>query len=450
MLIRLCFGLALFASTPVWSQLEATPFEMAPASSENARMLTPPPVSGVSYPTVVGSQTRSNYLAGGFVLNTAYNDNVLPGGNAAPVSDVIYSISPTVTLNQTTVRQQLALTFSPGFTFYQHTSTLNAANHNASLDFQYLLSPHTAIRLSDYFQKSSNVFDQLDSGGAISGSTLSPPVQVIAPFANRLNNTANVDFTYQFSRNGMIGAGGVVTETNYPNPSQASGLYNSNSLGGSAFYNRRLSSAQYVGVAFQYLRSQGDPVNAQPNPVNAQTEVQTYTLLPFYTIYFGPTLSLSLSGGPQYFEASESASRPFCSWVPFASASIGWQKSHTNLAASYLRTVTGSVGVAGVFDSNSANGSASWQLARTWTVESAASYSINKNATPFLPSSSPGGHSVSGSVSVRHSMSDHLKAELGYVRLHQSYSDIAVISVAPDSNREYISVSYQFTRPLGR
>ncbi len=42
-------------------------------------------------------------------------------------------------------------------------------------------------------------------------------------------------------------------------------------------------------------------MTAQANPVNAQTEVQTHTLLAFYTIYLNPTLSLSLSGGPQYF-----------------------------------------------------------------------------------------------------------------------------------------------------
>jgi len=152
MLIRVCFGLALLAATPVWSQLEATPFEMAPTPSDNSRMLIPPPVSGVAYPTTVGSQTRSNYLAGGFVFSTAYNDNVVAGGSTVPVGDVIYSILPTITLNQNTVRQQLALTFSPGFTFYQHTSALNAANQSAALDFQYRLSPHTTIRFGSSIQ----------------------------------------------------------------------------------------------------------------------------------------------------------------------------------------------------------------------------------------------------------------------------------------------------------
>jgi hypothetical protein len=452
MLTRVCFSLALLATTPVWSQVGSIPFEMPSKSADEAQMLTPPPVSVQGYPTTVGSQMRSNYLAAGLTFNTAYNDNVLTGNSATPTSDFIYTISPTIAFNKTTERQTLALTYSPGFTFYRRTSTLNAANQNAAVNFQYRLSEHTTISLGDSFQKSTNVFDQLYplSGGTISGSPEALPIGVVAPFAEQLNNIANMGLSYQFSENGMIGGSGIVTENSYPNPAEASGLYNSNSFGGSVFYSQRLSSTQYIGGTYQYLRSQSNPVNTQANVVIAQTDVQTHTLLAFYTIYLNPTLSLSLSVGPQFTDATQPTSPPFHSWTPAVTASTGWQKSHTNFVASYSRTVTGGLGLSGVYDSNSANASMRWQMTRTWSIGSAGSYSNSKNVAPSFPSSSPGGQTVSGTVSVQHSMSEHLKAELGYARLHQSYSGIAVISNFPDSNREFISVSYQFTRPLGR
>jgi hypothetical protein len=445
-------GFLLLTAKPVWSQLGSTPFEMPATQANESQMLTPPPVSAEGYPTTVGSEMRSNYLAAGLTFNTAYNDNVLAGDSTTPVSDFIYTISPTIAVNQTTSRQHLALTYSPGFTFYQKTSTLNAANQNAAANFQYRLSPHTTISLNDSFQKSSNAFDQLypASGGVISGPSQTSPAAAVAPFADQLSNTANVGVSHQFSMNRMVGVSGIIAENNYPNPAEASGLYNSNSFGGSVFYSQRLSNMQYVGVTYQYVRSQSNPVNAQANPANAPTEVQTHTLLPFYTIYFSPTLSFSLSGGPQYSDAIQLPSSRFSSWTPSVTASIGWQKSHTNFVAAYSRTITGSSGLAGATNSNSANASARWQITRTWTVGSAANYTNNKNVTPFSSSFNPGGYTVSGTVSVQHSMSEHLKAELGYARLHQSYSGIAVISNAPDSNREFISVTYQFTRPLGR
>ncbi len=440
MLTRICFGLALVMATPVWSQLTATPFETPVTSASEAQMLIPPPVSSEGYPTIVGSQMRSNYLAAGLIFNTAYNDNVLTGNSATPSSDFIYTIAPTIAFNKTTERQHLTLTYSPGFTFYQHTSTLNAANQNAAVNFQYRLSEHTTVSLSDSFQKSTNVFDQFYpvSGEAISGSPKTPPTGVIAPFAEQLSNTANMGLSYQFSRNGMIGASGIVTENNYPNPAEAPGLYNSNSFGGSVFYTRRLSSSQYIGGTYQYLRSQSDPVNAQANPATVQSEVQTHTLLAFYTIYLNPTLSFSLSSGPQHTDATQAPSPPFSSWTPSVTASMGWQRSHTNFVASYSRTVTGGLGLPGAY------------MARTWIVGAAGSYFNNKNVTPSFPSSNPGGQTVSGTASVQYIMSEHLSLELGYSRLHQNYSGIAVISASPNSNREFVSLSYRVTRPLGR
>jgi hypothetical protein len=393
----------------------------------------------------VGSETRSNYLDAGLTFNTAYTDNVLGGASAHPVSDLAYSIWPTIALDETTSRLHSMLTYSPGFTFYQRTSSRNQADQNVALDFQYRLSPHVTASLRDSFQKSSNVFNQPNplSAGAISGSVQPPAVAVIAPLADRLSNTANAELTYQFSANGMIGASGVFTNLHYPNPAEVPGLYDSSSRGESAFYSYRLSKKDYFGATFQHQR-------ILAYPVRAQSEIQTDTVFLFYTIYLTPTLSFSLSGGPQHSEVAQAPLPAFQSWAPAIAASLGWQGRHTSLAASYSRMVTGGGGFLGAFHANSANTTARWQLARTLNVGLAGNYAIYKTVTPLSFLSSPGGHSVSGTVSVQHQISEHLSAELGYTRLHQSYSGIAVISNAPDTNREFISISYQFTRPLGR
>jgi hypothetical protein len=89
-------------------------------------------------------------------------------------------------------------------------------------------------------------------------------------------------------------------------------------------------------------------------------------------------------------------------------------------------------------------------MGRTWSIGSAAGYAIYKNITPLLAFSNAGGHSISGSISLERRMGEHFNAEAGYTRLHQSFSDIAVISGAPNTNREFISISYQFNRALGR
>jgi hypothetical protein len=90
------------------------------------------------------------------------------------------------------------------------------------------------------------------------------------------------------------------------------------------------------------------------------------------------------------------------------------------------------------------------QLSKNWNASASGAYAINKTVTTlfFLPSS--GGHSISGTASIQRQLGQHLSASAGYTRLHQSYSDIAAISTAPDTNMESVSISYQFARPLGR
>jgi hypothetical protein len=446
------FVLTLLATVPLWSQDDpgASIAREAPAaeivtSSDDARMLTPPAISGEAYPIAPSSEARSNYLRAGLTVNSAYSDNVLGGITGKPVSDINYSVWPTIALDETTTRVHSVLTYAPGFTFYQRTSGRDEADQNAVIDFQYRLSPHVTASLRDSFQKSSNVYNQPDllSSGAVYGSTQVPTAAVIAPIADRLSNTANAELTYQFSASGMIGGNGAFTNLHYPNPNEVPGLFDSSSSGGSAFYSHRLSKKHYLGALYQYSR-------ILALPAGPQFETETHTVSLFYTVYLKPTVSLSFSGGPQHYGAMQSSFFASSSWSPAATASLGWQARHTVLAATYSRTVTGGGGLLGAFNSNSAIGTARWQITRTWNIGSAGNYAIYKNVGSLSGPGSQGGHIVSGTLSLQHPIGEHFNVEAGYTRLHQSFRGIALVATAPDTNREFISISYQFIRPLGR
>ena len=439
MLTRIYVIVMLLAALPVWSQGGTN-------GTGGSAMQTPPPVSGEAYPMAVGSEARSNYLRAGVVLTTAYNDNVLTGIGSEPISDVSYTISPTIALDHTTPRLHQTLTYSPGFTFYQHMGDLNQGSQNLNLNFQYRLSPHITVTVRDTFLKTSNLLNQPfpPYGGSISGSAQSPLKAVVAPTADQLNNNANMELTYQFGRNTMIGASGTFTNLHFPNPSEAIGLSNSDSQGGSVFYSYRLSRTLYFGATYQYSRIFSYPQN------EPQNETQTNAGLLFFTIYLKPNLSLSLSGGPQHYNFSQPSLRSSGSWSPAAIVSMGWQGHHTSFSALYAQVITAGEGLSGAYHSNSANASARWQLERNWTVGLTAGYAVTANVDSTMSQANPGGRSASVTASVQHPVSERVNVEFGYTRLHQSYPTIAVVSNAPNTNREYIAVSYRFTRPLGR
>jgi len=445
MFTRASLAIILFATVRLWSQVDTNPTEATTSPADDARMLTPPPVSGAAYPTEVASETRSNYVRGGLTFNSAYTDNLLGGTEGKPISDISYSIWPTIALDETTSRLHTVLTYSPGFTFYQHTSSFNQADQNVGVEFRYRFSPHVTLSVRDSLHKTSNVFNQPDllSATPVSGSAQTPTVAVVAPVADQLNNTGNAELTYQFTRNGMVGAGGTFSNLHYPNPAEVPGLYDSSSAGGSVFYTHRLSKKHYIGTSYQYQR-------ILSYPIASQSETQTQYVSVFYTVYLRPTLSLSLSGGPQHYDVYQPSLPSSQAWSPAGTASLGWQERHTSFAASYSRLVTGGGGLLGAYHSNSASGSLRQQVTRNWNVGLTASYSIYKNLEPFFFLSNPGGHTVLGSASVQRKLREHLNAEVGYTRLHQSYDNIAAVSTFPNVNREWISISYQFARPLGR
>jgi hypothetical protein len=423
--------------------------EAAANTGDEAPMGTPPPVSGADYSTAFASETQSNILRAGLTLSTAYSNNVQ--GGETPASDVSYSLWPTFALDATTTRLHWVLNYSPGFTFYQHTSSLNQSDQNVALDFQYHLSPHVSLSLRDSFQKTSNPFNQPNplSATPVSGSVPSSNLAVIVPIADQLHNAANAQLTYQFRENGMLGLGGNFSNLFYPNPAEVPDLFNSRANGASAFYVNRFREKYDLGVSYQYQYGLAYEVGG-PGSSQTQTQTQTQTIFLFVTVQLKPTLSLSFSGGPQHYDATQTPLPASRSWSPMAMASLSWQGQRTSVAASYSQIVSGGGGLGGAYHSNSANVSGAWQLNRNWSVGLSATYLLSKTLTPSFLGASSGGHTVSGTASAQRPLGEHLTMQAGYTWVQQSYPGIAAIAAVPNTNRAFISISYQFMRPLKR
>jgi hypothetical protein len=456
-------GLTLLIVLPLWPQVSTPAAQPAsaeaaqdnaqdsPSSQDNGLMLTPPVVSGQTYPTIPTSEDRSNYLRAGVSFTSAYGNNAVTTTNGQPISEMSYSIAPSVALDETTSRLHSVLMYSPGFTFYQQTSYLNAANQNASINLQYRLSPHVTLSARDEFQKTSNVFDQPDfeTGGAVSAGAQAANFSVIPPVADILKNSGDLGVSYQFSKNEMIGASGTFSNLYYPSPTRVSGLYDSNSQGGSAFYSFRASPKNYLGATYQYQR-------LISWPTTGLNETQTHAVLFFYTMYLSSRFSISLFGGPQY---SDTLQPPLAlghvpptaisAWTPAAGGSLSWQGRVRAFAMSYSHVISGGSGLLGAVHMDDASMSLRQQFTRTLGGSVTGSYVQNDIIGSFLPGSH-NGHSVSGTVSLQRQFRQNMNLQLGYTRLHQDYSDVAVLSQIPNINREFVSLSYQFSRPVGR
>ena len=181
-----------------------------------------------------------------------------------------------------------------------------------------------------------------------------------------------------------------------------------------------------------------------------ENKTETHAALAFYT--FAPSsskFSFSLFGGPQYADTTEPPLVSLKSWNPAGGASLGWQARLTSFALSCEHIVSGGGGLIGAVQLDSASISARQQITRTLNASLTGGYAQN-NAIGSPASGAYRGHSISGSASLQQMIGPHLSVELGYMRLHQTYNNVEALSAAPDTNRESISIGYQFSRPLGR
>ena len=438
--------LALFLALPAWPQSESLGTNVAGQS----QMSLPPPVNSEAYPVTVGSEVRSNYLGMGATFSGGFIHNLYPGSGFEPVNDTTYLIQPHISLDRAGPRYHDTLTYTPSFTFYRPTSTLNSINQSAGIKWQLRLSPHVTLQVMDNFNKTSNAFVANSSlaQGTVYGTAPSTTPGIVAPFAPQWTNNADGALSWQFGAGSMVGATGTLTELKFTNPSQASGFYNSQSRGGSGFYAHRISDRQSLGALYQYSWIHATPVMTS---ASVSSLLQTNTIFGFYTFYPSQQFSVSLTGGYQSYTTTQSPLPTFTAWAPAATISLGWQGTHTSLAASFGRTVTSGAGVVGAFQSDSANLSARWRLSRTWTAGVAGIYSEINDVTPKqFYSSTGGGHTISGNASLAYTIDRNLGLSCTYSRLHQNYSGLPAVSNNPNSDQVLISLDYRLSRQLGR
>jgi hypothetical protein len=445
--VLLMITISLMMAAPVWSQ-DDTSTGVTGSNPDTSQMSVPPPVSTESYPVAAGSEGRSNYLRTGLTLSSAYSDNILGGTTPNPRSDASYSIWPYIDLDETTPRLHTVLSFSPGFTFYQRTSDRNEADENLGLNLSYRLSPHVTLSLVDSLHKSSNLLNQPNLfGNAAFGTEQVSPVTVVAPVADQLNNAANVQLAYQFGPNAMVGISGTFTNLHYSNPAEVPGLFDSGSRGGSIFYTHRLSGRHYIGATYQY-----QDLLAYPPQFRAETQAHSLTL--FYTFYLKPTFSISFLGGPQYSSTEEGLFPPIHTVSPASGASVSWQDQRMNISATYSRMISPGGGLIGAVHQDSAAMSVRRQLTSSISAAVQANYSNVRLVDEALANQFGGGgangHTLAGIASAQRKLGEHFVVGLSYSRLHQTYSNIAAIAGAPDTNVGTVFVSYQFARPLGR
>jgi hypothetical protein len=449
MMARPYLSLVFFCCLPAWPQ--AAPSATGPVNlARETEMLMPPPISGQTYPTLVGGETHSNYMETGVTLSSAFIHNLYAGRASTQVDEMNWQTQPIISFERSTSRSHASFTYDPAFSFYEPHSELNTIDQNLDASLLLRLSPHVNLRAENTFLTTSTTFESGSSSSAgISGSTQLVTPGVVVPYAPQTVERFATEASWQFSSGNMIAGSGMISILEFTKPSAAQGLYNSRTSGGSGAWNHRVTAGQYLGGTIQYAQILASPLNQTEGGHESETETQN--ALAFYTLYFRPKFSVSLVAGLEHYSVAQSGTQPANAWIPAGAASLGWQGAHSSFAASYSHLVTGGSGLIGAYETNSAGAKGRWQMSRSWAVDAGGDFSLTTNAAPqVIAGSISGGRTLSGTVSIERTLSSNFQILCNYTHLHQTYSDVPVLSANPDSDRITVSLIYRFLRPTSR
>jgi len=396
---------------------------------------------------------RTNYVQAGLSAGAAYDSNLL-AQSSNEVGGAIYTVTPNIGLNMSRPRLLWSLNYSGGYLVNQRYSDFNQASHNAGIDIRYRLSPHVNFRVNDHFVYTGTFLNQLTGNSTALGVGIiqQPNQAIITPVAKRTDDLGTVEITYQYSASDMVGATGSVYTSHFGNvPAGTPQLLGTTSETASGFYTHRITTRNWSGVAYTYQRLRFSPDTQQ---------VDTHSIFLFHTIYLHPRMQLALFAGPEYSDVRgqvvdntvtppQVTATAHQGWSTAGGASFSWQGQRTGISASGVRKVSDGGGLLEAVTVTTGSGAIRRQLTRTANLEFSAIYA-NSRALQAASGAFLTLKSTSVSVAWEQQIVRNFSANLGYGRDYQQETATSIPGLDINHNRAWVTLSYQFTHPIGR
>ena len=384
------------------------------------------------------SESKANVLSGGFSLIGTYDDNALssPGGG---VGNAGMLLSPTVSVQQSRSRTFLMFNYFPGFTLNDRLSPRYDVYHDLNSSLQFRLTEHATIRIQDSFLFGTSSFNRfVQEGSSVPDQNIlhqSNPATV-TPLTSRLSNLGGADFMYRVAENTTIGVSANFNNLHFLNRSSAAQLLDTQAQSADAVYQEVLSEHHAIGLTYtyQYLTTFG-----------AASEKTTAQSTLFFDSYsFSPKMTLALFVGPDRV-SSDMLGNSRARWHADGGLTFGWQGQSSSARIGFIHHVTDGGGLTGAVSTYSLVSGARQKLGSNWIANAEVIYGHN---SPLETAFGPSFSSITSNVGLQREFGHQVVVAAAYGRDHQSSASRSAFGVS-NHNREWVSISYRFQKPLG-
>lgn len=439
------------------STAEQAPPEQAGNAVSAVMQNVPGPVSGISTALAVSSEKRdTNVIVGSFGFSTFYDDNSL-NNNASPFYDFLYTITPSIGVQQTRERMTWSLDYIGGISVDQRLDNRNIVNHAGTGEFSYALTEHLVVRARETYAISSDPFFQAGQGTFVpapSGPGALNPFPAVPPATNT-TNISTADLTWEVGPHTLLGASGSYSTLNYSDVVTASGpvpqLIDTRSVTGRAYLAHQFSRRQSAGVEF----------DVQDFRFTGLGRTTTYGAFAFTELLLRQDMKLSVYAGPQYSHTNDSLvlsafGPPIVipiarnQWSPVVGGSFTWEGVKAAVRLGAQTSISDGGGLQGAIRQDRATAELRWYLTPRWVLTAEGAFYDGRGLVedasghPFTTI-----RTVYGGAGIERKLKPNLSFRLRYLRLHQSQGGTILIPVLADHDRVEFGFTYTFTHPWG-
>jgi hypothetical protein len=388
---------------------------------------------------------RSNYLRGGVNVGAAYDDNPLLASSGV-TGNTSVSIFPNIRIEESTSRIRWSLGYAGGLTINQSLTNQNQGSHNLSFDSQFRLSPHVNLRVAENFSMITGFFDASSGAEVVAGSG-GPNASLITPLATQRSSVTTVETNYHFALNSLIGASGSFYDSHFTNVPAGTQLTDSQTASGSAFWLHRIFAGDWGGVSYRFERITFNPGGGETR-VHSFSAENTLSLSKRFTLtgFVGPQYSENQGLAPNALQPTQSSS-----WSMAFGADGGWRNQHTSVSAGYSRSISDGGGILGAVRLQTVHAEFRRQLVPGWAAALTASHGTNQSFTVPSATSASSINLTSAGISLERNVGKSIGLRLGYTHDFQQQFGLPAPTPTQDAhrNRFFVTVSYQWAKPLG-
>jgi len=399
---------------------------------------------GIS-PAFLSEMEESNYLRGGVNLGGVYDSNPLLASSGAE-SNTSESIFPNIRIDETSSRMRWTLGYAGGLTVNQKFTSENEGSHNLNFDSQYRLSPHVNLRVAENFSMTTGLFDAGNGADVVAGSG-GPNASLITPLATQKSDVTTVETNYHSALNDLIGASGSFFDSHFSSVAAGAQLANTQTASGSAFWLHQLFQGDWGGVSYRFQRITFNPGGG---------ETQVHSFLAVDTVNLSNRFTLTGFIGPQYVDnqglvLGALQSTQSNEWSVAGGVEGGWKNQHTSLSAGYSRTISDGGGLLGAVRLQTVHGSFRRQLTPGWAAALTASYGTNQSLIVPFATSASSINLTSAGILLERNVGKSLGLRMGYSHDFQEQFGLPAPTATQNANRNrvFVTLSYQWAKPLG-